>query len=103
MTIEGTEPTAAPKPGVQFHFNPQALLVTLFWIGLLALLSISDQTEATARLFVSPLGMGLVAGLYALSISVARRLPALVLLFLKIALLLTGLRLLWKLVVFAWS
>jgi hypothetical protein len=52
MTIEGSQ-QRAKQPKVEFYFNSKALLVTLAWIGLLALTDVFSWTLAPFQRFQS--------------------------------------------------
>ena len=59
MTAEQSEQTTE-RPRTEFYFNPKAVLVTVVWLGLLALISLGgDETAPLARTFSTPLGMAI--------------------------------------------
>lgn len=91
-------------------FNPKALLATVFWIGAIALLSVgnaSGKLPPLAMILVTPFGVMLLLGAAALSLRIfVRAAPVLIGMLVTILIFgagLTLLRLLWKLIVFAWS
>lgn len=85
----------------RIYFNAKALLVTGAWLGVLALASLGPP--AIGRVVTTPAGLLLVGGLGAVSLWVLKRTPFVLYGILAAAVLLTIVRLVWKLVVFAWS